>query len=426
MATALAPRAKTAHHVPLFRMNTVPPNFNAKPFAYHQEITLEIETLTNLGIGLGRVDGWVVMVAFALPGETVRASVFRNRANYSEADIVEVLKPSPSRVSPECPLFGVCGGCQYQNLAYPEQLLWKERQVREALARIGGLPDAVVRHTHPSPRPYHYRAKLTPHYEPPRRDGAFPIGFLRAGSKRALVDVPQCPIATEAVNAALPKVRADLTAHAAKLKRGGTVLLRETREGVVTDPGNLVSAEVAGTKFQFTAGDFFQNNPFILPELVDYALAEAAAGGARNLLDVYCGVGVFALCGRSQFEHCLGVEVNADAVRRAQSNAALNHAANCEFLAGAAEAIFARAKFPPTETAVLLDPPRAGCDEPFLRQLLAYGPARIVYVSCDPATQARDLKILVAGSYQLHHAQPFDFFPQTRHIECVATLVKAG
>lgn len=401
-----------------------PPNFNDKPFAYHQEITLEVATLTNLGVGLGRVDGWVVMVPFALPGETVRAKVFRNRANYSEADLVEVLKPAPLRVQPECPLFGTCGGCQYQHLAYSEQLVWKQRQVQEVLARLGGLPEVEVRPTHPSPKPYRYRSKLTPHYEPPRKDGSFPIGFLRAGSKRALVDVPQCPIATEAINGALPRLRADLTRRADKLKRGGTLLLRETREGVITDPANLVSATIGETVFQYTAGDFFQNNPFILPELVDYALGEAA--GARYLLDVYCGVGVFALCGRKKFERCLGVEVNADAVKRAQANAALNRSINCDFITGTAEAIFAQAKYPGGETSVILDPPRAGCDEGFLRQLIAFAPARIVYVSCDPATQARDLKILTAGGYQLQHAQPFDFFPQTRHIECVATLNRNG
>ncbi len=260
-----------------------PPNFNDKPFAYHQEITLEVATLTNLGVGLGRVDGWVVMVPFALPGETVRAKVYRNRANYSEADLVEVLTPSPARVKPECALFGACGGCQYQHLAYVEQLTWKQRQVQEVLARIGGLPEVEVRPTHPSPRPYHYRSKLTPHYEPPRRDGSFPIGFLRAGSKRALVDVPQCPIATPAINNALPQVRADMSRRADKLKRGGTLLLRETREGVVTDPANLVSTAIGDTLFQFTAGDFFQNNPYILPELVEYALGRGSGGGWGTL-----------------------------------------------------------------------------------------------------------------------------------------------
>jgi 23S rRNA (uracil1939-C5)-methyltransferase/tRNA (uracil-5-)-methyltransferase len=401
-----------------------PAKFNDKPFAYHQEITLEVETLTNLGSGIARVDGWVVMVPFALPGESVRARVFRNHANYSEADLIEVLRPSPSRRAPGCPLFGECGGCQYQHLLYPEQLLWKQRQVRDALARLGGLPEAEVRPTHPSPREYGYRSKITPHYEPPARDGSFPVGFLKNGRKRALVDVPQCPIATAAINAELPAARAMLSARKEKLKRGGTLLLRETRYGVLTDPASQATAEIAGTVFQFAAGDFFQNNPYILPELVDYVLDEAAIG-AKFLLDVYCGVGVFALCGRKRFERALGVEINADAVRRARANAELNKAVNCEFRVGVAETIFAQVEFPPGETAAVLDPPRAGCDPAFLQQLLAYGPARVVYVSCDPATQARDIKILAAGGYQLLRAQPFDLFPQTRHIECVTTLERA-
>jgi len=403
-----------------------PPNFNAKPFAYHQEITLEVETLTNLGVGLGRVDGWVVMVPFALPGETVRARVYRNRANYSEADLAEVLKPSPARRAAECPLFGECGGCQYQHLAYEEQLAWKQRQVREVLARIGGLPDADVRPTHPSPRQFHYRSKITPHYNRPRREGAFPIGFLRLGSRDAVVDVPQCPIATEAINAALPAVRNGLIARLDKIRRAGSLLLRETREGVVTDPVNLVSAKIGDTQFQFHAGDFFQNNPYILPELVEYALGEAKAGQVKYLLDIYCGVGVFALCGRNKFDRCVGIEVNPDAVRRARQNAVLNRAENCEFIVGDAAQIFAGEKFPVKEAAVLIDPPRAGCDESFLQQLITFGPVRIVYVSCDPATQARDLKILVAGGYRLLHAQPFDMFPQTRHIENIATLEKTA
>ncbi len=400
-----------------------PPKFNDQPFAYHQEITLEVATLTNLGVGLGRLDGWVVMVPYALPGEKVRARVFRNRANFSEADLVEVLQPSPARQKPECPLFGACGGCQYQHLAYEEQLGWKRRQVGEAFARIGGLVDVEVRPTHPSPKQYHYRTKLTPHYEPPH-NGAFPIGFLRTGSRRALVDVSQCPIATEGINAALPKVRAELAARAEKLKRGGTLLLREANEGVVTDSTKEINTAIGRTIFRFTAGDFFQNNPFILPELVDYALGEAAAGGARFLLDIYCGVGVFALCGRNKFERCLGIEVNADAVRRANQNAGLNQVENCEFAVGEAEAIFGSTSFSPDETAAIIDPPRAGCSDVFLQQLIAYGPARLVYVSCDPATQARDVKILVASGYHFLHAQPFDLFPQTRHIESVATLAR--
>ncbi len=244
-----------------------PPNFNAKPFAYHQEITLEIATLTNLGVGLETgADGWVVMVPFALPGETVKVRIYRNHANYSDGDLAEVIKASPARRKAECPLFGECGGCQYQHLAYEEQLAWKQRQVREVLARIGGLPDAEVRPTHPSPRQFHYRSKITPHYNRPRRDGSFPIGFLRMGSRDAVVDVPQCPIATEAINAALPAVRNGLVTRVDKIRRAGSLLLRETREGVVTDPGNLVSANITATRsFNSTRATFSRIIPTFCP-----------------------------------------------------------------------------------------------------------------------------------------------------------------
>ncbi|HMD61206.1 MAG TPA: TRAM domain-containing protein, partial [Opitutaceae bacterium] len=164
--------------------------FNDKPFAYHEEIELSITTLTNLGLGLGRVapggagsePAWVVMVAFALPGERVRARVFRNHRNYSEADLTEVISASPHRITPRCPLFGRCGGCQYQNLRYEEQLEWKRRQVGELVLHMAGLslevPPVVG-----SPRPFGYRSKITPHYGAPREGRALAIGFLRQGSR---------------------------------------------------------------------------------------------------------------------------------------------------------------------------------------------------------------------------------------------------
>ena len=146
--------------------------FNDQPFAYHQEIDLEISTLTNLGLGLGRVlEGWVVMVPFTLPGERVRARVFRNNRNYSEADLVEILAPSPHRVAPRCPIYGKCGGCQYQHLSYPEQLAWKRRQVAELLEHLAGI-SFPVEPVIGSPREFGYRSKITPHFN------------IRAGTRR--------------------------------------------------------------------------------------------------------------------------------------------------------------------------------------------------------------------------------------------------
>lgn len=410
-------------------MKRQPKKFVPEPYPYHHELELTIETLTNLGVGIARDDGWVVMVAFALPGDRVRARIFRNHKNYSEADLVEILEPAPDRVRPLCPLFGECGGCQYQHLSYTMQKEWKRQQVRELLRRIGGI-DVPVRETIGSPREYGYRSKLTPHYQKPRGGETdpqqFPIGFLKAGRRNQIVDVPHCPIAMDGINKALPQARQAVRNNAGRLKKGGTLLLRETREGVTTDNNAIVSEEVGGRLFRFYAGDFFQNNPYILPLLVDYVLGQASgAGDCRYLVDAYCGVGVFALCGAERFERVLGVEVNDKAVDWARGNARLNEIESAAFLVGKAEAIFADIPFPGDETAVIIDPPRAGCDAAFLEQLCAFAPRRVVYVSCGPDTQARDLQHLAQGGYAVEAVQPFDLFPQTRHIENVVTLVHA-
>lgn len=399
----------------------VPKQFNPHPFPYHHELEITIDTLTNLGIGLGRVEGWVVMVPFALPGERVKARVYRNHKNYSDADLIAVLQASHERVAPQCPLFGTCGGCQYQHLSYAAQLEWKRSQVVELMAKIGGIEHPVLP-THPSPMQYGYRSKLTPHFAKPR-DPEFPIGFLRHG-QRKIVDVPHCPIATDAINAALPAERERTRTPRKPHKKGGTLLLRHTLEGVTTDNKALVSERVGEVVYQFHAGEFFQNNPFILPAFVAYSVRQAQAGDAQYLIDAYCGVGMFALAASPYFIKVLGVEVNVNAVQWANGNAAINGLQNCEFIIGQAEAIFAKVDFPGAKTAMIIDPPRAGCDSAFLNQLLALQPQRLVYVSCDPATQARDLKPLIAGGYAIEQIQPFDLFPQTRHIENVVTLTK--
>ncbi len=452
-------------------------NSNDQPFAYHQEIELEITTLTNLGVGLGRVElsgsqpsapgpqpapprgGWVVMVPFTLPGERVRARVFRNQKNFSEADLVSVLTPSPNRVAPACPLFARCGGCQYQHLAYGEQLAWKRRQVAELLQHMAGIADFPVAPVVPSPRQLGYRSKITPHFNPPR-DPAVPppIGFLRQGTRFDIVDVPRCPIATEAINARLVEVRARVHARAAagEYERAATLLLREASGVVTTDYDAIITETIevgpalraglssgedhdhpdplgertppqAPLRLRFLARDFFQNNPFILPAFTRYVREQAAASGARSLVDAYCGSGLFALSAASAFERVAGVEISESSVRFARENAAANGITNATFLAADAAAIFATlpAGFAATDTAVIIDPPRKGCDESFLQQLFAFGPRAVVYVSCDPATQMRDLKGFLAAGYTLTAAQPFDLFPQTRHLECVLTLVKS-
>ena len=421
---------------------------NDHPFAYHAELELEISTLTNLGSGLGRVTlpnpssgtpspepaasapggGWVVMVPFTLPGERVRVRVFRNHKNFSEADLIEVLTPSPHRTAPRCPLFGRCGGCQYQHLAYAEQLGWKQRQVAELLQHLAGI-EFPVAPVIASPREFGYRSKITPHFNPPRDPGIPPpLGFLRQGTRFDIVDVPRCDIATDAINEQLPSVRARVQARAAAggYVRAATLLLRDAGGTVTTDYDAVITETVGALKLHFLARDFFQNNPFILPAFTSYVRAQAAASGARSLVDAYCGSGLFALTAAPAFERVAGVELSESSVKFARENAAANGIANATFLAGDAAAIFAGLDlaFEPANTAVIIDPPRKGCDESFLTQLFAFGPRAVVYVSCDPATQMRDLKNFLTAGYSLTAAQPFDLFPQTRHLECVLTLVK--
>lgn len=452
--------------------------FNDTPFSYHQEIELEISTLTNLGIGLGRIQvptqpenqdpsasaprpegatdifdadsprrsssegGWVVMCAFALPGERVRARVFRNHKNYSEADLLSVLRPSPHRVVAPCVVFGRCGGCQYQNLSYDQQLVWKRQQVEELLKYMAGI-EFPVAPVIGSPRQYGYRSKITPHFNPPRfRDGnpatpgsgaapaeldetSFPIGFLRQATRFDLVDVPRCEIATERINTRLTEARAETRERAAagEYIRGGTLLLREASGEVTTEYDRVITETVGKLKLRFLARDFFQNNPFILPAFTDYVRQQAAGSGGRFLVDAYCGSGLFALSSAPAFEQVAGIEISETSIAFARENAAANGITNATFRAGDASKIFEGLAFPPSETVVVIDPPRKGCDESFLNQLFQFRPRAVVYVSCDPATQMRDLKSFMANGYRLTAVQPFDLFPQTRHLECVITLV---
>lgn len=403
-------------------MNRIPKGFIAHPYPYHHELELLISDITNLGVGIGRDQGWVIQVPFCWPGEKVKVRIFRNHNNYSQADLVEVLTPSNDRIEPVCKLHGICGGCQYQGARYEAQLLWKHQQVENSLVRLGKVT-VPVNPVIPSPKPFGYRSKLTPHYQGGRRGEDLSIGFLRNGSRRALVDVTHCPIATDAINQALPMAREELK-NAPKKKKGGTLLLREVIEGVVTNPKQLVSEKVGDLIFHFKAGEFFQNNPFLLPKLVEYVVTQANSSENKLLVDAYCGGGLFGLSAASHFQQVMGIEVSREGFEGARTNAQINRIENAQFFLGDASSIFEEVKEFSESAALIIDPPRRGCDPNFLHQAIAFSPNRIVYVSCEPATQARDAQILLNAGYRAIAAQPFDLFPQTRHVENVLTLVR--
>ena len=400
--------------------------FNAVPFEYHQELEVEIESLSNLGKGVARVDGWVVFVAFALPGEKVIARVYRNTAGYSEADLVKVISASPDRVEPECELFGDCGGCQYQNFDYRAQLKWKQQQVAELLGHMADI-EFPVQSVHPSPMQYGYRSKITPHFHRPRDGKICEIGFLRYGRRQQLVDVTHCPIASVPINEKLTEVRRETHANSACYKKGATLLLRESLDGTVcTEHSEMCEQKVGDIRFSFHAGEFFQNNPFILPSFAAHVKDEAKGrddgeGEVRFLIDAYCGAGLFCLTSASDFAEVVGIEISESSIDWARRNAEQNEITNCRFIQGDVSAIFAEIEFPPEQSSVVIDPPRKGSSPEFLEQLIAFRPKRIVYVSCNPATQIRDL-VMLTDHYEIEKIQPFDLFPQTRHLECVVTL----
>jgi 23S rRNA (uracil1939-C5)-methyltransferase/tRNA (uracil-5-)-methyltransferase len=245
-----------------------------------------------------------------------------------------------------------------------------------------------------------------------------PIGFLKEGM-RVIVDVEQCPIATEKINGRLGAVRENILQKKNPLKRGGTILLRDLGQRVETNPKAVVSEKIGNFNFSYQAGEFFQNNPYPLPQLIDFVVR--AVAGTKYLIDAYCGVGVFGIVAAKNFEKVLGIEINDVAINFARQNARDNKVGNIRFIAGIAERIFENAEFAGFETSIIIDPPRTGCTETFLSQLLAFCPAKIVYISCAPDTQARDLKIL-GQKYSIEEIQPIDMFPQTRHIENIVVL----
>lgn len=354
------------------------------------------------GEGVARLGEFVVFVPFVAEGEEVELELVEVKKHFGRGRLVRVLRASPHRVEPRCRYFGACGGCQYQHLEYAEQLRVKERQVRDVMHRLGGFACERVAPVVPCPRPYGYRNRLMLRSQWNKAEQRLMVGFLRHDN-RWVVDVEECAIAEPMLNEQIGRVRASPPA------RGGLkVVVRSLPEG-----------------WEVPADSFFQNNLVLLPDLVMGVRERLQASGVRHLLDIYCGVGFFALELSDVVERWVGVEYDQMAVRAAKRNAAARGVTNGEFLAGAAEECLGTllGQVPAEDTAVILDPPRTGCRPPAIAALRAARAAQVLYVSCHPATLARDLNALCAdGVYELAGVTPFDMFPQTQHVECVADL----
>lgn len=364
--------------------------------------TLEISDLAFGGEGVARAGDFVVFVPFVAVGETVEVEITERKPRFARAQLRRVVKSSPQRVAPVCPYFGQCGGCQYQHLAYAEQLAIKHKQIRDLFERIGGLDPSVIAPVIPCPQPYGYRNRIMIRSQWDKFKQGLNVGFIRSDS-RLVIDIEKCPIAEPAINEQLREVRA----HPPP-KGGLKVVLR------IPPPG-----------WEVPPDSFFQNNFFLLPALVATVRDFFRSGGARHLADIYCGVGFFSMELAEVVESFVGVEYDALAVKAARRNAENRGITNGRFIQGTVEEVLPELtkSFTPSATAVLLDPPRKGALPATLALLREARPRQVIYVSCHPATMARDLKLLCEpGAYRLAALAPHDMFPQTQHVECVADL----
>ena len=386
-------------------------------------VEVEIERIVPGGAGLGHADDYTIFVTLAAPGDRVRARVERVRGKVAFATVAEIIKPSPARIEPPCPYFGRCGGCDFQQLTYEAQLQAKVEIIRDCLRRIARHdPPAEIPIT-PSPAVWHYRSRARWQHDPVRQF----LGYYELASHR-VCDVAECPVVLPEVQARLSRLRATLAdgefdeteEFQAVAGDDGVSLLPP----LAADDARERFRHLAGERYRFDADCFFQINHALLEPLLAEALKDASGEAA---LDLYCGVGLFTLPLARRFARVNAVEGNAAATRFARLNladAALTNAAVHTARVGEWLAAHAR-QLAPVDF-LLLDPPRAGAEPEALAAILALNPRHIAYVSCDPATLARDLRALFDAGYTLDSLRAFDMFPQTHHVETVVHLTAAA
>jgi 23S rRNA (uracil1939-C5)-methyltransferase len=437
------------------------------------ELELTVDSLAFGGAGVARLDGYVVFVEEAVPGDLVRAVVAKSKRAYAQARAVEILEPSDDRVAAVAPH----PGAPWQVLSYQRQLEAKEAQVEDALRRIGGLDSFTLEPIVPALEAWRYRNKLEYSFGTDS-GGQLICGFHSPGRWDEIVPVGDCLLASEASNAARERIvrwcrEQGLEAHDRSTGSGllRNLLVREGRRTgqiqvrLVSGQGELdrtglidaagpvhgllltrlesaaeithggetevlsgsaqLEEEIAGMRLLIPAEAFFQTNTEMAEQLYRLALSYADPAGTERIYDLYCGIGTIGLLAAPRVAEVWGLELSEDAVAGAIENARLNEIDNARFFAGdvrlALRDLLAEAGRPDV---LLVDPPRAGLSKKVVRRIIEAGPSRIVYVSCNPTTLAPNAAQLVEAGYELRRVRPVDMFPQTPHIECVAQLVR--
>lgn len=449
------------------------------PVQKNQTIELSFEDITHDGNGVGKINGYPIFVANALPGETAKVKVIKVKKNFAVGRRLELLLSSPNRVDPPCNVFYKCGGCQLQHMSYEMQLKMKQNQVKNVLAKIAHITDVAVEPTLGMDDPWRYRNKVQ--IPVGEKDGKLITGFYRPRSHDIIEDMKRC-IVTSEINDELVDIVREVAneleipvyneeTHRGVLRHimvrsgentGQTMVVVVTRtnkipkqdefiqrilekqpnitsvmHNVNPDRTNVILGKktnclwgeeyiydtIGDVKFAISALSFYQINPKQTKVLYDKALEYADLSGGETVIDAYCGIGSISLFLAQKAKKVYGVEIVPQAIRDAKKNAKLNGFDNTEFIVGQAEKVMpAWTRDGLRPDVIVVDPPRKGCDEALLHAMVEMNPKRIVYVSCNPATLARDLVTLTEGGYSLKKVQPVDLFPQTSHTEVVTVL----
>lgn len=453
-----------------------------------QTVELEIEALAFGGEGIARIDRFVVFVKGAVPGDIVRATIFKKRKAYAQARIEEIISPSRDRIEPPCPYSGYCGGCQLQHVKYDRQLFYKRNHVIEAFSHIADIKDVLVREAIPSQLKLGYRNKMEFSFSDRRwllpgemhrevSSEPFALGLHVPGTFNKVIDIDACLLQQETGNRILRKVKeyAKKSAEAAygiKSHQGfwRFLMIRSSRafdewminlvtseekpsllmplaeslidsgpdiktvvnnitdkkasvavgEREVVLAGNGYIEDMIGVRtFQISANSFFQTNPLSACRLYEKVVEFAAPKGDEKVLDLYSGTGTIPIFLSDRVSSVTGIEISESAVMDARKNCVHNEIDNCNFICGDIRKVLSELKAPPD--VMVIDPPRAGMHKDVLDKVIEMAPERIVYVSCNPATMARDVSSM-NFRYQVEEIQPVDMFPHTYHIESVARL----
>ncbi len=383
-----------------------------------ETLNVKIEKIVPNGYGLAFAENLTVFVPLSAAGDKLRVRIYQTKNKTAFAEIVEIIEPSELRIDAPCEYFGRCGGCDFQQMNYENQLAAKLAILKDCLTRIGKINYEKEIEIIASPREFNYRARAQWHVDTRRRK----VGYFQRNSHK-VIDVEQCPILTEDLQQTLTEVRQTIewesfwsdkiTVEAAAANGKVSIYSDE-----IIEPTEEISFAAKGEQYFYSAKSFFQGNPFLIEKLIELAVSDVSGA---NALDLYCGVGLFTLPLARNFKKVTGIEANKDAIDFAEKSAANARLENIEFHADSVDDFLHENALEDIDF-ILLDPPRSGAEKQTIEKIIEINPRNISYVSCEPSILARDLRLLIDAGYLIRSITAIDLFPQTHHIETIAHL----